>query len=124
MRCVCEPNGDGQAPFGACAGGEGGVVGLGDGVDDREAETVAVAAAVPLGRRSLEGLEEALDLAAGDDWPAVGDREGRLSAGLAIQDTTNLHSLPLRPWVGLGVTAGWAAAALVAGGLLLRKRDA
>jgi ABC-2 type transport system permease protein len=47
-----------------------------------------------------------------------------MSAGLAIQATTNLHSLPLRPWVGLGVTAGWAAAALVAGGLLLRIRDA
>jgi ABC-2 type transport system permease protein len=47
-----------------------------------------------------------------------------MSAGLAIQATTNLHSLPLSPWAGLGVTAGWAAAALVAGGLLLRVRDA
>ncbi|MCT2594387.1 ABC transporter permease [Streptomyces sp. N2-109] len=49
---------------------------------------------------------------------------GPMSAGLAIQATTNLHSLPLSPWAGLGVTAGWAAAALVAGGLLLRIRDA
>ncbi|MEJ3744959.1 ABC transporter permease [Actinomycetes bacterium KLBMP 9797] len=49
---------------------------------------------------------------------------GPMSAGLAIQATTNLHNLPLRPWAGLGVTAGWAAAALMAGGLLLRIRDA
>lgn len=49
---------------------------------------------------------------------------GSMSAGLTIQATTNLHSLPLSPWAGLGVTAGWAAAALVAGGLLLRIRDA
>jgi ABC-2 type transport system permease protein len=49
---------------------------------------------------------------------------GPMSAGLAIQATTDLHSLPLLPWAGLGVTAGWAAAALVAGGLLLRIRDA
>jgi hypothetical protein len=50
MRCVCEPYGDGQAAFGACAGGEGGVVSLGDGVDDGETEAVAVAAAVTIGR--------------------------------------------------------------------------
>ncbi|MGP3966774.1 ABC transporter permease subunit [Streptomyces sp. 6N223] len=49
---------------------------------------------------------------------------GPMSAGLAIRATTDLHSLPLSPWAGLGVTAGWAAAALVAGGLLLRRRDA
>ncbi len=49
---------------------------------------------------------------------------GPMSAGLGIQATTHLHSLPLSPWAGLGVTAGWAAAALMAGGLLLRIRDA
>ena len=43
---------------------------LGDGVDDGEAETVAVTAAITIGRQLLEGLEEPLDLAAGDDWPA------------------------------------------------------
>jgi ABC-2 type transport system permease protein len=47
-----------------------------------------------------------------------------MTAGLAIQATTNLHSLPISPWVGLGVLAAWAAAALLAGGLLLRLRDA
>src|SRR3954451_101519 len=79
--CVCEPYGDGQAALGGCAGGEGGVVSLGDGVDDGETEAVAVAAAVTIGRQSLEGLEEALDLVVGDDRPAVGDREGHLCAG-------------------------------------------
>ena len=49
---------------------------------------------------------------------------GPMSAGLAIQATTGLRNLPISPWAGLGVTAGWAAAALLAGGLLLRMRDA
>jgi ABC-2 type transport system permease protein len=47
-----------------------------------------------------------------------------MTAGLAIQDTTGLHGLPIGPWPGLGVTAAWAAAALLLGGLLLRLRDA
>ncbi|MCX5269409.1 ABC transporter permease subunit [Streptomyces sp. NBC_00199] len=58
------------------------------------------------------------------DWQRLLEKMAPMSAGLAIQATTNVHSLPLSPWAGLGVTAGWAAAALVAGGLLLRKRDA
>jgi ABC-2 type transport system permease protein len=49
---------------------------------------------------------------------------GPMTAGLAIQDTTNLHHLPIAPWAGLGVVAAWAAAALLAGGLVLRLRDA
>jgi ABC-2 type transport system permease protein len=47
-----------------------------------------------------------------------------MTAGLAIQATTGLRSLPIAPWAGLGVLAGWAAAALLAGGVLLRLRDA
>jgi ABC-2 type transport system permease protein len=47
-----------------------------------------------------------------------------MPAGLTIQATTNLRSLPISPWAGLGVLAAWAAAALLAGGLLLRLRDA
>jgi ABC-2 type transport system permease protein len=47
-----------------------------------------------------------------------------MTAGLAIQHTTGLRSLPINPWAGLGVLAAWAAAALLAGGLLLRLRDA
>ncbi|MEN3306215.1 MAG: type transport system permease protein [Micromonosporaceae bacterium] len=49
---------------------------------------------------------------------------GPVSAGLAIQATTELPSLPISPWAGLGVLAAWAAAALLTGGLLLRLRDA
>jgi ABC-2 type transport system permease protein len=49
---------------------------------------------------------------------------GPMTAGLAIQATTNLRSLPIAPWAGLGVLAAWAAAALLAGGLLLTLRDA
>jgi len=47
-----------------------------------------------------------------------------MSAGLDIQATTGLRSLPLSPWAGLGVLAAWAAGALVAGGLVLRLHDA
>ena len=47
-----------------------------------------------------------------------------MPAGLAIQATHNIRALPIAPWTGLGVTAGWAAAALLASGLLLRLRDA
>ena len=47
-----------------------------------------------------------------------------MTAGLAIQATTDLRRLPIGPWAGLGVLAAWAAAALLAGGLLLRRRDA
>ena len=48
---------------------------------------------------------------------------GPMSAGLAIQATTHLDRLPIGPWAGLGVLVGWAAAALLAGGLLLELRD-
>jgi ABC-2 type transport system permease protein len=45
-------------------------------------------------------------------------------AGLSIQSTTGLRSLAIGPWGGLGVLALWALAALLAGGLFLRLRDA
>jgi ABC-2 type transport system permease protein len=57
-------------------------------------------------------------------WQRLLQRIGPMSAGLTVQATTELSSLPLSPWAGLGVTAGWAAAALAAGGLLIRRRDA
>jgi ABC-2 type transport system permease protein len=47
-----------------------------------------------------------------------------MTAGLYIQATTNLRSLPLTPLQGLGVLAAWAAGTLLAGGLLLSVRDA
>ena len=49
---------------------------------------------------------------------------GPMSAGLEIQASAGLRHLPLSPWAGLGVLAAWAAAALLAGGLVLRLRDA
>jgi len=47
-----------------------------------------------------------------------------MTAGLAIQATTNLRSLVIAPWAGLGVLAAWAAASLIAGGVMLKLRDA
>lgn len=47
-----------------------------------------------------------------------------MTAGLAIQATTSLHSRPLTPWAGLGVLAAWTTGALLVGGLSLRTRDA
>jgi ABC-2 type transport system permease protein len=47
-----------------------------------------------------------------------------MTAGLAIQSTTNLHKLPIAPWRGLAVLAAWATTALLGGGVLLQLRDA
>ncbi len=58
------------------------------------------------------------------DWRQRLQQVGPMTAGLAIQATTGLDRLPISPWGGLGVLAAWAATALVAGGLLLRLRDA
>jgi ABC-2 type transport system permease protein len=57
-------------------------------------------------------------------WQRHLDQISPMTAGLYIQATTNLRALPLTPWQGLGVLAGWAAGAMLAGGLLLRFRDA
>jgi ABC-2 type transport system permease protein len=58
------------------------------------------------------------------NWQRHLQQIGPMTAGLAIQATTNLQSLPISPWAGLGVLASWAAAALLSGALLLRLRDA
>ena len=58
------------------------------------------------------------------DWSRHLQQIGPMSAGLDIQATTGLSGLPLSPWAGLGVLAAWAAAALLAGAVLLRCRDA
>ena len=57
-------------------------------------------------------------------WHRHLEQTGPMTAGLAIQATTDLNRLPLSPWAGLGVLAAWAAAALLVGGLVLRRRDA
>jgi len=58
------------------------------------------------------------------DWKRHLDQISPMTAGMYIQATTDLRSLPLAPWQGLGVLAAWAAGALLAGGLLLYLRDA
>jgi ABC-2 type transport system permease protein len=57
-------------------------------------------------------------------WYRHLEQIGPMSAGLDIQATTGLRSLPLSPWAGLGVLAAWAAGALLAGAVALRLRDA
>jgi ABC-2 type transport system permease protein len=47
-----------------------------------------------------------------------------MTAGLWIQATAGLRSLPLTPWQGLGVLALWALGALIIGAAVLRLRDA
>jgi len=57
-------------------------------------------------------------------WQRHLEQTGPMTAGLYIQATANLRSLPLTPWEGLGVLALWAAGALIIGALLFRFRDA
>jgi ABC-2 type transport system permease protein len=57
-------------------------------------------------------------------WERRFERYAPTNAGLAIQVTKGLAKLPIGPWEGLGVLAVWATAAIVAGGLMLRFRDA
>jgi ABC-2 type transport system permease protein len=47
-----------------------------------------------------------------------------MTAGLAIQATRNIRSLPISPWTGLGVLAAWAAGMLLIGLVVLKARDA
>lgn len=47
-----------------------------------------------------------------------------MTAGLAVQATTELDRLPIGPWAGLGVLAAYACAALLLGGLSFVTRDA
>lgn len=56
-------------------------------------------------------------------WERRLEQWSPMNAGLAIQATRDLKSLPIGPWPGLGVLALWAAGALLLGGLLLRLRD-
>lgn len=51
-------------------------------------------------------------------------RFGPMTAGLAVQATTELADRPIGPWAGLAVLAAWSAASLLLGGFLLHHRDA
>jgi ABC-2 type transport system permease protein len=57
-------------------------------------------------------------------WQRHLEQAGPMTAGLNIQATANLRSLPLTPWQGLGVLTLWAAGALIIGALVFRFRDA
>ena len=59
-----------------------------------------------------------------EHWQQRLERWTPTIAGLTIQDTTGLRGLPITPWAGLGVLAIWAGAAVLAGTLALRLRDA
>ncbi len=59
-----------------------------------------------------------------DTWHRHLEQIAPMNAGLGIQTTIDVHSLPLGPWTGLGVLGLWAAAALALGGLVLARRDA
>jgi ABC-2 type transport system permease protein len=56
-------------------------------------------------------------------WQRHLEQIAPMSAGLAIQATTDLRGLPINPWAGIGVLAAWTAGAMLAGGLLLQLRD-
>jgi len=63
-------------------------------------------------------------VAGNQHWQRHLEQIGPMTAGLYIQATANLGSLPLTPWQGLGVLALWAAGALIIGALIFRFRDA
>ena len=59
-----------------------------------------------------------------DPWRRYVQQIAPMTAGLAIQATINLRSLPIAPWAGLAVLAAWTTAALLLGAAGLRLRDA
>jgi ABC-2 type transport system permease protein len=57
-------------------------------------------------------------------WARHLQQLGPLTAGLAQQATVPVHDPPLNRLAGLGVITAWTSAALVAGSLVLSRRDA
>jgi hypothetical protein len=56
-------------------------------------------------------------------WREWIEKYSPMTAGLAVQATKRLDALPIGPWAGLGVLAGYAAAALAAGAAVFLLRD-
>ena len=69
-------------------------------------------------------LPVVLTLLTDPDWQRWVYRTTPSSALQSIQTTVGAAELPLGAWSSLAVTAGWAAAALALGLLLLARRDA
>jgi len=63
-------------------------------------------------------------LAGDPHWQRRLEQIGPMPAGLAIQATQGLTSLPIGPWAGLGVLAAWAFGSLFVGLVLFEWRDA
>ncbi|MET9617965.1 ABC transporter permease subunit [Kitasatospora indigofera] len=82
----------------------------------------AAAAGVVLGLLYLFPL--LTRVVADPDWQRRLQQVAPMPAGLAVQATTGLDHLPVPPWTGLAVLAGWSAGALLLGAALLRRRDA
>jgi ABC-2 type transport system permease protein len=57
-------------------------------------------------------------------WSMWLSRLSPMTAGLSVQATRGLRTLPIGPWAGLGVLAAYAGVALVVGGILFKVRDA
>jgi ABC-2 type transport system permease protein len=57
-------------------------------------------------------------------WQRHLEQISPMTAGLYVQVTAGLSTLPLTPWQGLGVLAAWTCGALLLGALALRLRDA
>ena len=57
-------------------------------------------------------------------WREWIEQVSPMTAGLAVEATLRLDSLPISPWRGLGVVALYAAASTAAAALALRFRDA
>lgn len=66
----------------------------------------------------------ALVMVSNPHWHRHLEQIAPMNAGLGIQTTVDLRSLPLSPWAGLCVLGLWAAGALLLGALVLRSRDA
>jgi ABC-2 type transport system permease protein len=57
-------------------------------------------------------------------WQHRIHRFSPMDAGLAIQATRDFATVHIGPWVGLGLLGAYAAAVVLAGGILFRLRDA
>jgi ABC-2 type transport system permease protein len=58
------------------------------------------------------------------DWQDRIHRYAPMDAGLAVQSTRGLATQPIGPWSGLALLAAYVFAIVVAGGMVLQRRDA